>query len=198
MCGWRSGFGGRARSQPIPPGEARLTAGEHAQVVPDLEQMAAGHPFDEQICAHLMLALYRAGRQADALAAYHRIRRALDEELGIAPGQPLRDLETAMLRQDPALDEGTQAVVAPVMPQAELVSAPPPVPAQLPPAGPGFAGRAAELASLDAILPGPGPGYPRPAHPGPESRGAAGRGTVLISAVSGTAGVGKTALAVHW
>ncbi len=178
--------------------EARLTAGEHAQVVPDLEQMAAGHPFDEQICAHLMLALYRAGRQADALAAYHRIRRALDEELGIAPGQPLRDLETAMLRQDPALDEGTQAVVAPVMPQAELVSAPPPVPAQLPPAGPGFAGRAAELASLDAILPGPGPGYPRPAHPGPESRGAAGRGTVLISAVSGTAGVGKTALAVHW
>src|SRR6266705_3326377 len=178
--------------------EARLTAGEHAQVVPDLEQMAAGHPFDEQICAHLMLALYRAGRQADALAAYHRIRRALEEELGLAPGQPLRDLETAMLRQDPALDEGTQAVVAPVMPQAELVSAPPPVPAQLPPAGPGFAGRAAELASLDAILPGPGPGYPRPAHPGPESRGAAGRGTVLISAVSGTAGVGKTALAVHW
>ena len=82
--------------------EARLAAGEHAQLVPDLEQMVADHPLDEQIHAQLMLALYRGGRQADALAAYQRLRRTLDEELGIDPSQALRDLEVAILRQDPS------------------------------------------------------------------------------------------------
>jgi len=84
--------------------QARLTAGEHGQLIPDLEQMAAGQPLDEQIQAQLMLALYRSGRQADALAVYRRLRRTLDEQLGIDPTRTLRDLETAILRQDPALD----------------------------------------------------------------------------------------------
>ena len=65
--------------------EARLAAGEHAQLVPDLEQLAAEHPLDEQLHAQLMLALYRCGRQADALAAYHRLRRTLGRGAGHRP-----------------------------------------------------------------------------------------------------------------
>lgn len=160
--------------------EARLAAGEHAALVPDLEQMVAGRPLDEQLQAQLMLAQYRSGQQADALATYHRLRHALDAELGIYPSPALRHLEAAILRQDLALD-------APA-PAAALALAAPgvPVPAQLPPAVPVFAGRGAELASLDALLPAPAEtGAPRPA-------------AVVISALLGTAGVGKTALAVHW
>ncbi len=160
--------------------KARLAAGEHAHLVPDLEQLVADHPLDEQIHAQLMLALYRNGRQADALGVYRRLRRTLDEELGIDPSQMLRDLETGILRQDPALEAPAPAVTVPLAVPA------PPVPAQLPPAVPAFAGRRAELASLDAIL-----------HPAGRT-GAAGPAQVIISAVSGTAGVGKTALALHW
>jgi DNA-binding SARP family transcriptional activator len=163
--------------------EARLAAGEHAQLVPDLEQMVADHPLDEQIHTQLMLALYRGGRQADALAAYQRLRRTLDEELGIEPSQSLRDLELAVLRQDSSLDAPPPAVtMLPGGPVAQVA----PVPAQLPPAVAAFAGRAAELADLDALLP--------PAAP----NGSAPDASVVVSAITGTAGVGKTALAVHW
>jgi tetratricopeptide (TPR) repeat protein len=156
--------------------EARLAAGEHAQLIPELEQLTAEHPLDEQAHAQLMLALYRCGRQADALAAYHGLRQTLDDELGIDPSQQLRDLEMAILRQDQALAVPARAVaVAPATP----------VPAQLPPAVPGLAGRTAELASLDAILPG-------------RAQSAGSGGAVVIAALSGTAGVGKTALAVSW
>src|SRR5205085_2678521 len=81
-----------------------------------------------QVHARLMLALYRSGRPADALAAYRRLRLTLDEELGIYPGQELRDLEAAVLRQDPALDAPGPAAVPP------LISPRVPIPAQLPPA----------------------------------------------------------------
>ena len=84
--------------------DARLAAGEHRQLVPELEQAAADHPLDEQVHAQLMTALYRSGRQADALAVYQRLRSTLAEELGLAPGPALRDLETAILRQDASLD----------------------------------------------------------------------------------------------
>jgi DNA-binding SARP family transcriptional activator len=93
--------------------DAKLAAGEHAQLIPDLEQMVAGHPVDEQIHAQLMLALYRCARQADALAVYHHLRQRLDEELGIDPSQVLRDLETAILRQDPALDVPVRVIESP-------------------------------------------------------------------------------------
>src|SRR6185437_4116640 len=62
--------------------QARLASGEHAQLVPELEQMVADHPLDEGLYAQLMLALYRCGRQADALAAYQRLRTTLGEQLG--------------------------------------------------------------------------------------------------------------------
>jgi DNA-binding SARP family transcriptional activator/tetratricopeptide (TPR) repeat protein len=156
--------------------EARLAAGEHRQLIGELEQMAAAHPLDEQVFAQLMTALYRSGRQADALAAYQRLRGTLAEELGLVPGQALRDLETAILRQDPSLDPPAPAAAV-LVPPAE--PAPAFEPAQLPPPVATFAGRGAELASLDAIVPRP-------------------QDSAVISVIAGTAGVGKTTLAVHW
>ena len=160
--------------------EARLAAGEHLQLLPELEQLAADNPLDERVHAQLMVALYRCGRQADALGAYQHLRATLAEELGIDPGKALRDLETAILRQDPSL-------AAPARVATLRASAPTaPVPAQLPPAVAAFAGRDTELDSLDAIL---------------SQRARAGDGdrcAVIITAIVGTAGVGKTALAVHW
>lgn len=83
--------------------EAELELGHHADVVPPLEALVAAHPYREHLRAQLMLALYRSGRQADALAAYQDGRSVLVEELGIEPGQALQELERAILRQDPAL-----------------------------------------------------------------------------------------------
>ncbi|MEV0455829.1 AfsR/SARP family transcriptional regulator [Catellatospora methionotrophica] len=83
--------------------EAQLALGEHALIVPDLEDLADQHPFDEQIHGQLMLALYRAGRQVDALAVYRGLRDRLRRELGVDPMPMLRNLELAVLRQDTAL-----------------------------------------------------------------------------------------------
>lgn len=82
---------------------ARLLLGEHTQLLPELRCLAARHPFDEQVHRQLILALYRAGRQADALAALSDVRELLAKELGIDPGPALRELQTAILRQDDAL-----------------------------------------------------------------------------------------------
>jgi DNA-binding SARP family transcriptional activator len=84
--------------------EAELELGRHAEAVAELEALVAEHPFRERLRALLMLALYRSGRQADALAAYRDARQALVAELGIEPGPGLHALEQAMLRQDPTLN----------------------------------------------------------------------------------------------
>ncbi|MFI7152247.1 BTAD domain-containing putative transcriptional regulator [Nonomuraea sp. NPDC050022] len=84
--------------------DARLALGQDRQLVPELTDLSRQHPLHEQVHAQLMLALYRAGRQGEALAVYQRLRRTLVDELGIHPSQPLRDLEVAVLRQDPVLD----------------------------------------------------------------------------------------------
>jgi DNA-binding SARP family transcriptional activator len=160
--------------------DARLALGEHADLVPQLERLAQERPFDEQGHAQLMLALYRAGRQADALAVYQRLRRTLGDELGMDPSPALRDLNAAILRQEASLD----LPAPPVTLRAE--AGPGTVPAQLPPAISAFAGRGVQLARLDAVL-SAGDGMEPPSRP-----------AVLIAAVSGTPGVGKTALAVHW
>jgi len=99
--------------------EARLAAGEHLSLLPDLQQLAFDQPLDEQVHAQLMLALYRSGRQAYALQAFHRLRRTLTEDFGIDPGPRLRDLETAILRQDPALNPP-----APAQPPARSLARP--------------------------------------------------------------------------
>ncbi|WP_340682738.1 BTAD domain-containing putative transcriptional regulator [Amycolatopsis coloradensis] len=83
---------------------ARLTLGEHVQLVGELEPLVIRYPFREQLWELLMLALYRSGRQADALAAFQRARTALVDELGIEPGRELRRLEAAILAADPTLD----------------------------------------------------------------------------------------------
>jgi DNA-binding SARP family transcriptional activator len=83
--------------------EARLALGEHEQLVPDAQVAVEENPLREQRWGTLMVALYRCGRQADALRAYQRLRTLLVEELGIDPSPPLATLEAAMLRHDPAL-----------------------------------------------------------------------------------------------
>ena len=84
--------------------EVDLALGANAKLVPELELLVGQHPLRERLRAQLMLALYRAGRQADALAAYRDARRSLVETLGIEPTLALRQLERSILDQDPALD----------------------------------------------------------------------------------------------
>jgi DNA-binding SARP family transcriptional activator len=84
--------------------DADLALGRHASLVGELEALAVEHPLRERVHGQLMLALYRSGRQAEALEAYQRARGALVDGLGIDPGQPLQALERAILQQDPALD----------------------------------------------------------------------------------------------
>jgi len=98
--------------------EARLALGRHAEVVGELPALIEEHPYRERLRAQFMLALYRGDRQADALRAYQDARRTLVDELGIEPGEPLRELERAILAHDPAL-------AAPVAPTAATPEAPP-------------------------------------------------------------------------
>ena len=94
--------------------EAELEAGRHSDLVGELEAFADEHPLRERLRSHLMLALYRSGRQAEALQIYHDTRRVLVDELGIEPSPTLQQLHGAILRQDPRLEEGQ-----PVAPGAE-------------------------------------------------------------------------------
>ncbi len=84
--------------------EADLHLGRHVELVAELEGLAREHPLRERLRAQHMLALYRSGRQAEALESFREARRALVDELGLEPGRGLRELEQAILAQDPALD----------------------------------------------------------------------------------------------
>ena len=84
--------------------DARLALGEHARLVGELEALVREHPSRERLVGQLMVALYRSGRQADALESYRVARRRLVDELGLEPGRELQELERAILAQDPALD----------------------------------------------------------------------------------------------
>jgi DNA-binding SARP family transcriptional activator/tetratricopeptide (TPR) repeat protein len=152
--------------------EHRLALGEHAALVADLQSTAREQPLDEDLHRQLMLALYRSGRQAESLTVYRELRALLVAELGIEPGADLRDLEQAILRQEPVLSWTPPR-------DSAIAAAQPPRPRQLPMAVATFAGRQREIATLDRLL-------EQMDH------------LPLIAAVSGTAGVGKTTLAVHW
>ncbi|GAA1877791.1 AfsR/SARP family transcriptional regulator [Asanoa iriomotensis] len=115
---------------------ADLEAGRHGELVGELTELAAGAPLDERLAAHLMTALFRDGRRADALAVYGRIRDRVRDQLGLDPGDELRQLHTAVLRDDPGL--------RPAPPGKG--------PAQLPAAVPDFVGRAALLDQLDGFV----------------------------------------------
>ena len=108
--------------------DARLSEGGHALVVAELEQLSAEHPSRERLLGLLMLALYRCGRQTDALAVYTRGRLRLDEELGLEPSPELQRLQEAILRHDPSLREPSATGTPPVAPR------PPAARAALPPA----------------------------------------------------------------
>ncbi|WP_431927606.1 BTAD domain-containing putative transcriptional regulator [Nonomuraea jabiensis] len=142
--------------------DVQLRLGRHAELLPELTVLADRHPLDERLVGQLILALYRNGRQAEALDRYERTRRRLADELGADPGPDLRRLHLRML--------GAETTLTP---------RPAPVPRQLPPPPPSFAGRSRELATLDRTMAAPG-------------------NTVVISAIGGTGGVGKTWLALHW
>ncbi len=97
--------------------EAELVLGRHVEVVPELEKIVAREPYRERPRGQLMLALYRSGRQADALELYRRTRETLVEELGIEPSRELQELEQAILRHDPSLEAGRRRGVAASMPR---------------------------------------------------------------------------------
>ena len=101
-------------------GEALLACGRHRDLIADLNTLTAAHPLRERFWSHRILALYRAGRQADALRAYHELRDILVVELAIEPGPELRELHARILRQDPALDgpaAGSPGSQAPTVPR---------------------------------------------------------------------------------
>ena len=156
--------------------DADIQLGRHAEVITEAQRLAAAHPLRERLHRLLMLALYRDGRQAEALAAYTRARQILVDELGAEPGGALRELHEQILKSDPALDLAALETGAAHSPAAL-------VPRQLPASVSGFTGRTSELSALDGIL---------------KEASADSPGTVVISAIGGTAGVGKTALALHW
>ena len=101
--------------------EAELALGRHAGLVGELDALVARHPLRERLRGQLMLALYRAGRQAEALDGYRRLRAMLTNELGIEPSPALRELERRMLQQDPRLELGP---ARPPAPPIRLPSAP--------------------------------------------------------------------------
>ncbi len=105
--------------------DAELELGRHAQLIGELESLVAANPYQERLHAQLMLALYRSGRQAEALHAYQAVRRTLSDELGLQPSQELRDLEAAILRQDESLSVDGGVVPAPPSP-TEPQKPPPP------------------------------------------------------------------------
>lgn len=100
--------------------DAELALGRHAQLIGGLEALTVAHPYQEKLAGQLMLALYRSGRQADALEVYRRIRKRLDEELGLEPSQELRDLESAILRHDASLPVAPPVVESPPTGTTEL------------------------------------------------------------------------------
>jgi DNA-binding SARP family transcriptional activator len=156
--------------------DAWLELGRHADVAVEASRIALAHPLHEPVWEHLVASLSRLGRRGEALDAYQQARKAMVTALGLEPGARLRGLQQAILAEDqPEASAGPPAMSPPVPPDV--------VPAQLPPGVAGFTGRQVELKQLDALL----PAVTDPA------------GTaVVIATVAGTAGVGKTALAVHW
>ncbi|MBE1489564.1 AfsR/SARP family transcriptional regulator [Plantactinospora soyae] len=148
-----------------------LRLGRHAELISELTELVATYPLRERLVGQLMVALHRSGRQADALDAYRRLREGLADGLGLEPSAMLRELHTAILRDE---DDGAVSGTP-----ADLARTTRAVPAQLPTDTAGFTGRANHLKELDQLLSGDAT-------------------AVVISAIAGTAGVGKTALAVHW
>jgi DNA-binding SARP family transcriptional activator len=155
--------------------QADLALGRHAELVGELEGLVTAHPLREGLWAHLMTALYRAGRQGEALRAYQRVRSVLGEELGIDPSPTLQRLEVAILRQDVSLEGPTPPV------HGEHRRSPPAsgCGGAVVPAPPGFVGREREMVLLETEL----------------ARAMAGQSRCVL--LTGEPGIGKTRLAAQ-
>jgi DNA-binding SARP family transcriptional activator len=154
--------------------DRELAEGRHSDVIPEVCALVKAHPLSERLTAQLVLACYRSGRQADALAAIRSLRARLADEQGLDLGRELQDLERAVLRSDPALD-------LPAAHSTVTVSTRPTPPMQVPRSAAAMVVRSAQVAQLDRILLPPG-----------------GSGDPALAVVTGAPGVGKTTLAVHW
>ena len=152
--------------------DAELALGEHARLVGELEALVREHPLRERLVGQLMLALYRSGRQADALETYRRAREWLSE-LGLEPGPALRELEQSILRQDQSL---AFTRTAPPDERSSRSALAVPLLAQIPPRGPSVIGREGELEELGRLL---------------------ADASIPLLTVTGTGGTGKTTLAVE-
>jgi DNA-binding SARP family transcriptional activator len=186
LCGRLAGEAARLEEARLAVTEERIAAdlalGRHGEVAGELAGLVAEFPLREKLAGLLMTALYRCGRRGEALAAYDHTRRVLAEQLGLDPGPELAGLQARMLADAP--DLAAPALAAPAAPAAATGV----VPRQLPAGAGFFAGREAELKELDELLD----------QAGDEDGDGGPGGAVVISAVAGMAGVGKTALAVHW
>ncbi len=182
LCPRLAGEAGRLEEARLAVVEERigcdLALGRHGEVAGELAGLVSEFPLRERLAELLMTALYRCGRRGEALAAFEAARRVLAGELGLDPGPELAGLQAKVLADDPAL-AAPAAVPGGAVPGGAAAGV---VPQQLPAGAGFFAGREAELKELDALL----------GQAGGEG------GAVVISAVAGMAGVGKTALAVHW
>jgi DNA-binding SARP family transcriptional activator len=160
--------------------DAWLALGRHAEAIRELRELTAAHPLRERFHGQLMLAASLAGRRADALDAYQRAWKILADELGVEPSAELQQLHQRIITADPALHP-----TPPAAGPAQLSSPPggPPVPAQLPLDPVDFTGRDEEVGILRRLL----AAAPELASPG----------AVVISAIAGMGGIGKTSLAVH-
>ncbi|HWO66287.1 MAG TPA: BTAD domain-containing putative transcriptional regulator, partial [Umezawaea sp.] len=156
--------------------DVALRCGRHTQVLPELFTLAEQEVLDERVAAQFMLALHRAGRTTDALAHYRQLRTRLIEQLGTEPGTALQDLHQRILDTDPALTPCSAAISSGTTAKVEQ-----PLPRQLPAPPRWFTGRGIELDRLDQAL------SATPAD-----------AMVMISAIGGAGGIGKTWLALAW
>lgn len=161
--------------------DAELRRGNHETALPELADLCRAHPLRERLSAHLMLALYRSGRQAEALDVYRAARELLADQLGVDPGPDLHAMHQAILTGDVPQVRASTADLRSPAPDAATIGAP----AQLLPTIPDFTGRAAALAD---VLDGLGSGADAPD---------GGDVAPRMCEISGAGGSGKTALALH-
>lgn len=158
-------------------GDIQLLLGRHTELLAELFALVEEQPLNERLAGHIMLALYRSGRAAEALTHYDGLRRQLADELGVDPGPQLRLLHQRILTSDPELAPSAPAPAPEPARQTRH-----PVPAHLPAPPARFTGRAHELDQLARFL-----------------DGRAGRdGPLTMASITGPGGIGKTWLALHW
>ncbi|MFE0135528.1 BTAD domain-containing putative transcriptional regulator [Streptomyces sp. NPDC059037] len=161
--------------------DAEIGLGSGGGLVPELAELVAEYPLREAFHRQLMLVLHRAGRQAEALAVHRELRRRLVEELGVEPGAAVREAHRVVLQEPGGSAVPGVADPEPAVIDDPVAAAAAPAPAQLPPSPPHFTGRTDVTYALSRLLAGGGDE----------------EGTSPVAVVSGMAGVGKSALALH-